>query len=174
MMARPLLALGSLAVVLASCCTGCGRASAASAVRGCTTLQPDTVAVQGASSFPADGFTPITVERHNTRLASKLLHDFCVTELKQEHPSGEFSCPEDFGLRYRGQFLAAGKQIADFTWDASGCQVLYLTIQGRRTVNTWLVEAASIASPTMDTDFQHVLRLRCENAIFEPPAQACH
>jgi hypothetical protein len=156
-------------VIVAAGTAGCDRAGAAAAVRGCATLEPDTVTVSGASSFPEDGFKPVTVERHSLRLASSLLHDFCRTELQQEHPTGAISCPEEFGLQYRGQFLASGNQIAAFTWDASGCQVLYLTIHGRSTVNTWLVSAAAIAAPHIDTDFQHVLGVRCVDAIFEPP-----
>jgi hypothetical protein len=98
-------------------------------------------------------------------LARLLFDDFCVTEAHQEKPTGASSCPEEFGLLYAGAFLAAGRTVATFSWDASGCQELSLTV-GSHHATTELVAAAAEASPHMDRDFRRVIGVSSVGAIF--------
>jgi hypothetical protein len=162
-----LLALAVLSVgVLTSGCGASvkaapdGRWSACAAVR-----TPTAVTVRRHPiRFQQPPFEPVAL--HSTpQLARRLFDDFCVTEAHQEHPTGTFNCPEAFGLRYTGSFLAAGRTVATFDWEASGCQELALNIGGHH-ASTELVAAAATAAPHIDGDFRRVLGVSSVEAIF--------
>lgn len=67
------------------------------------------------------------------------------------------SCPDDFGLTYRGAFYDRKKKIAVFSYAASGCESLSLSV-GLNQATTMIFSKAGLAvQPSLDADLATAL-----------------
>lgn len=136
---------------------------------GCSGPHPDMVTAQRIVPNNRDGFQTLSVTRHSPELAGDLLHDFCLTETHLVQLHGAVDCPESFGLKYEGRFLVKGREVASYSWVASGCQQLTLTHAGESRSTSLEKAPAAAAAPDMAKDFVAVLGAPCTSAVFEPP-----
>jgi hypothetical protein len=63
-------------------------------------------------------------------VARRLYYDMCAIAGHPAHlpPNAAISCPADFGLSYRGVFYTPSRPLAVFSYAASGCSSLSLSV----------------------------------------------
>jgi len=162
------------------------------AVAGCgSTVATTPASAQAAQSLPAVGCasvnqaTTVTIRRtmdtveptragavtttqRKTALARALFSDLCQVVTHPYTVKGPIHCPIAFGLAYTGAFYDGNRELATFTYDASGCQSVRVNAAGRGKYSMVMGSAAS-AAPHLEADLAAALGLQ-RSAVF-PPAQ---
>jgi hypothetical protein len=126
-------------------------------------------------SFPWwRGSPELSVTQRRAPLVRRLYYDLCVTVGHPDHlpPGAVVNCPADFGLVYSGVFYAADRKLASFSYEASGCQGIDLSV-GPDHASTLILGTAAAAEPAaFDTDFAAVLGVpAC--SLHGPPSAYC-
>jgi len=173
----PLLAAGVLAAALA----GCGSA-VAGAGNNSTTGTATTGTATGCAS--ASLATKVTIARslhmiEPTRLGAlsqtqtdpakvrALFRDFCLVLSHRETVTGRaISCPDAFGLGYKGTFYAGRQVLATYVYTASGCQDVTVTAAGT-SQSALVFGSAAKAAPDLEPDMARALGMSVQQA-FQP------
>jgi hypothetical protein len=97
--------------------------------------------------------------QHNATLVRALFRQLCATV---SHPAAAkgatLHCPGNFGISYLGTFYDGSRTLAKFTYGASGCQTVSLTVGGK-TRTTLVIGTASAAAPKLRADLAAVLEV---------------
>jgi hypothetical protein len=115
----------------------------------------------------------LSVTQRDAPLVRRLYDDLCVIVGHPDHvpPGTVISCPADFGLAYSGVFYEAGRKLASFSYRASGCQSIALSV-GPDQASTLILGKAAAAEPaTFDADFAAVLGVPA-STVYQPPVQS--
>jgi hypothetical protein len=134
-----------VAGLLCAAVAGCGTVVAAGASSG-QAAAPSTPAVGCASVNQATSVTvhrsmhPLEPARLGTLIMTQrkpalvraMFGDFCKVIAHRDVPSRPVNCPAAFGLDYTGTFYAGHRELATFTYGASGCQSVDITASGDR------------------------------------------
>jgi hypothetical protein len=174
-----LAAIGA-AAVLAVALAGWASAHAQTGTRaggvwtGCGNVRsPSVVQVRRSVALaePSWGsWVKLSVTQRSAPLVRRLYDDLCVIvgHPYQLPPGAVVDCPDDFGLTYRGVFYAAGRKLASFSYAASGCESITLSV-GPQQASTMILGPAAAAEPaTFDADFAAVLGVPTA-AVHMPP-----
>lgn len=171
---RGLAAAGLLCAALAGCGTAVASTTAASAPHapgadgaqlaaaevGCASVhQATSVTVKRlviAAELPINGGARTYTQRHAT-LVRALFGDFCAA-ITHADVHQVIRCPVDFGVSYVGTFYDGQQVLATFTYSASGCPRVALTVAGK-TRGALLIGKAAAAAPHLKADFAAVLGL---------------
>jgi len=105
-----------------------------------------------ASGHPA---TAATTQR-NTALVRALFNDLCKVIAHPTASNRPVDCPADFGQSYMGTFYDGNRELATFTYGASGCQAVHLTVAGKSKV-VLIMGATVTAAPKLEADMAAVL-----------------
>jgi hypothetical protein len=144
--------------------TGCGNAQS-----------PSVVQVRRSVALPEPGWgswVRLSVTQRSAPLVRRLYDDLCVIVGHPYHlpPGALVNCPADFGLAYTGAFYAAGRKLAGFSYAASGCESITLSV-GQQQANTMILGPAAAAEPsTFDADFAAVLGVPASTVHMPPSA----
>jgi hypothetical protein len=171
-----------VAGLLCAAVAGCGTVVAAGASSG-QAAAPSTPAVGCASVNQATSVTvhrsmhPLEPARLGTLIMTQrkpalvraMFGDFCKVIAHRDVPSRPVNCPAAFGLDYTGTFYAGHRELATFTYGASGCQSVDITAAGKSTYSL-VMGAAAAAAPHLETDVAAVLGLP-KSAVYNPVQQ---
>jgi hypothetical protein len=115
------------------------------------------VTVHRSTSIVASGHpaTAATTQR-NTALVRALFSDICTLIAHPNTSSRHVACPADFGQSYLGTFYDGNRELATFTYGASGCQTVRLTVAGKTKV-LLLMGTTVTAAPHLEADMAAVL-----------------
>jgi len=95
--------------------------------------------------------------QHNVTLVRALFRQLCAAV---SHPAmakgATLHCPGNFGISYLGTFYDGSRTLAKFSYGASGCQLVSLTVGGK-TTTTMVIGTASAAAPKLQADLAAVL-----------------
>jgi putative Mn2+ efflux pump MntP len=151
-------------------------------VAGCgSTVATTPASVQAAQAAPAVGCasvnqaTTVTIHRalnsveptrpgavattqRKTALVRTLFSDLCQVVAHPYTVKGPIHCPVAFGLAYTGTFYDGNRELATFTYGASGCQSVRVNAAGQSKYSMVTGSAAS-AAPDLETDMAAVLGL---------------
>jgi hypothetical protein len=105
-----------------------------------------------ASGHPA---TAATTQR-NTALVRALFNDLCKVIAHPTASNRPVDCPADFGQSYMGTFYDGNRELATFTYGASGCQTVRLTVESKTKVSL-IMGATVTAAPHLEADMAAVL-----------------
>jgi hypothetical protein len=105
-----------------------------------------------ASGHPASAATT----QRNTALVRALFNDLCKVIAHPNASSRPVHCPADFGQSYMGTFYDGNRELATFTYGASGCQTVHLTVAGK-TRFLLITGATETAAPNLEADMAAVL-----------------
>jgi hypothetical protein len=167
---RGIVGAGLLCAAVAGCAsvaataTSSGQAAgqAASAPSapavGCAAVNQATmVTVHRSTSIVASGHpaTAATTQR-KTALVRALFNDLCKITAHPNASSRPVDCPADFGQSYTGTFYDGNRELATFTYGASGCQTVHLTVAGK-TRFSLIMGMAVAAAPNLQADMAAVL-----------------
>jgi hypothetical protein len=149
-----LLGLVVLAVVVAA--AGCGGVSTQpnGAWTACGNVtRPSAVQVRRTVPVRSNGRDALSVTERRTALVRSLYLDACVIAGHPVHlQSGEAtSCPDDFSLGYSGIFYDGRTKIAAFSYAASGCETLTLSV-GQQRATTMIVSSKVVLDTQMSLD----------------------
>ncbi len=145
-------------------------AQAAPAV-GCASVdQATTVTIHRAlnSVEPTRPGAVATTQR-KTALVRALFSDLCQVVAHPYTVKGPIHCPAAFGLAYTGTFYDGNRELATFTYGASGCQNVRVNAAGQSKYSLVTGSAASVA-PDLETDMAAVLGLP-KSTVFIPLQQ---
>jgi hypothetical protein len=98
----------------------------------------------------------LTKTQHNATLVRALFRQLCAAVSHPAAKGATLHCPGDFGVSYLGTFYDGSRTLAKFTYGASGCQVVSLTVGGK-TRTTMVLGTASAAAPKLRADLAAVL-----------------
>jgi hypothetical protein len=151
---------GQAAGQTASSGQGAGQAASAPAAPavGCAAVnQATTVTVHRSTSIVASGHpaTGATTQR-NTALVRALFSDICNVITHPNTSSRHVECPADFGQSYMGTFYDGNRELATFSYGASGCQTVRLTVAGK-TKFILIMGATVTAASRLEADMAAVL-----------------
>ena len=163
------------------------------ALAGCgSTVATTPASVQAAKAPPAVGCasvnqaTTVTIQRtrdlvepdrtgaaattqRKTALVRALFNDLCQVIAHPYTAKGPIQCPMAFGLAYTGTFYDGNRELATFSYDASGCQAVRVNATGQSKYSMVMGPAAS-AAPPLETDMAAALGLP-KSAVFAPTQQ---
>ena len=94
--------------------------------------------------------------QHNATLVRALFSELCAAVSHPSAAKGTVRCPADFGISYLGTFYDGSRTLAKFSYGASGCQTVSLTVGGK-TRTTMVIGTASAAAPKLRADLAAVL-----------------
>jgi hypothetical protein len=162
-----LLGLVSL-VLVAVAATGCGYVSTQSngAWTACgNVMRPSVVQVRRTASL--SGGEALSVTERRAAVVRRLYFDMCVIAGHPYHfqPGEAISCPDDFGLTYRGAFYDRKTKIAVFSYAASGCESLSLSVGLNQSTSQIFGKVALAVQPSLDAGLAAALGI---------PANAIH
>jgi hypothetical protein len=89
-------------------------------------------------------------------LVRALFRDFCGAVTHPRTGSGVLHCPVDLGTDYAGAFYDGSRLLARYSYAASGCQQVGITV-GSTTRSTLVAGSAAAAAPHLATDWAAVL-----------------
>jgi len=142
--------------VVAVGAAGCGDASTQpnGAWTGCGNVARPSVVQVRRSVPPARSVSGVLLAtERRAGVARRLYDDMCVIAGHPPHlpPNAVLNCPADFGLMYRGVFYLRRQTLAVFTYAASGCNALSLSVGGDQ-ANTLICcnKIALVAQPSLD------------------------
>jgi len=166
-----------LAVAIAGCASAPAQADTTDGVwTGCRDVQsPSVVQVRRSVALPEPdwgSWVRLSVTQRSASLVRRLYDDLCVTVAHPYHPppGAVFNCPADFGLTYSGIFYAAGRKLARFSYGASGCESVALSV-GPQQASTMIAGPAAAAEPaSFDADLAAVLGVPASTVHMPPSA----
>ena len=155
---------------------GTSAAQAASSAPASSSSSSATPAAEASATGCAgvDQATSVTVHRvlhlveptragalsktqHNATLVRALFRQLCAAV---SHPAiakgATLHCPANFGIAYLGTFYDGSRTLAKFSYGASGCELVSLTVGGK-TRTTMVIGTASAAAPKLRADLAAVL-----------------
>jgi hypothetical protein len=139
---------------------GAGQAASAPAAPavGCAAVnQATVVTVRRSTSIVASGHPAIAATtQRNPALVRALFSDLCTLIAHPNTSSRHVECPADFGQSYIGTFYDGNRELATFTYGASGCQTVRLTVAGK-TKFLLIMGATVTAAPHLEADMAAVL-----------------
>ena len=150
---------GCGSVVASTPSSGQATVQAAPAV-GCASVNQATlVTVHRTTSAagPAHAAVKVTTQS-KAALVRALFSDFCKVTAHPYAPSRPVDCPAAFGLAYTGTFYDGNRELAAFSYGASGCQTVHLTAAGQTKFQVIRGTVAN-AAPHLETDLAAVLGL---------------
>jgi hypothetical protein len=112
----------------------------------------------------------LNVTQHNAALVHALFQDYCKVIAHPYNPTRPVNCPMAFGLAYTGTFYDGKRELATFTYSASGCQTITLTTAGK-TKRSLIMGPAATVAPGLDTDLAKVLGLP-KSDVYSPEKPA--
>ena len=98
-----------------------------------------------------------------------MFRDFCNAVAHPDLAVGVFHCPADFGTDYIGVFYDSDRVLATYTYAASGCQRVGITV-GKTTRTTMVAGRAASAAPHLAADFAAALKSAQPGASATPGA----
>jgi hypothetical protein len=153
---------------------GAAAAAAASAAAapqvGCASVNQATMVTisgLGHPMVPASGLL-VSTNRESGQVRA-LFRDFCDAVIHRYIPSGVVHCPADFGADYAGVFYDGNRVLARYTYSASGCRQVGITV-GSTTQSTMVAGQAFAAAPRLAADWAAVLHAAKPTAP-SPPSQ---
>lgn len=158
-------------VVAATPSSGQAAVQAAVPAVGCAGVNQATSVTVHRSMHPIEParLGTLTMTQRKPALVRAMFGDFCQVIAHRYVPSRPVNCPAAFGLNYTGTFYAGQRKLATFTYGATGCQSVDLTVAGKSTYSLVMGNAAA-AAPHLDTDVAAVLGLP-KSAVYDPVGQ---
>jgi hypothetical protein len=152
--------------------SGCGNVSTQpnGAWTACgSVIGPSAVQVRRTASL--SGREALAATERRAALVRRLFFDMCVIAGHPYHlQSGQAtSCPDDFGLGYRGAFYDRDKKIAVFSYAASGCESLSLSVGLNQSTSLIFGKVALAAQPSPDAGLATALGIPAD-AIHQRPS----
>ena len=170
-----------VAGLLCAAVAGCGstvattpasvQAAQAAPAVGCASVnQATTVTIQRTPDLvePVRAGAAVTTQRE-TALVRALFGDLCNVVAHPDTVRTGMNCPMAIGLAYTGTFYDGNRELATFSYGASGCQSVRLDATGQSKYAMVMGSAAS-AAPNLETDMAAVLGLP-KSAVFTPTQQ---
>ncbi len=120
--------------------------------------------VRRIEALAVPGREALSVTQHHAAVVRRLYFEMCVIVGHPYHvpPGSTLSCPDDFGLSYRGVFYAGEKTLAVFSYAASGCEALSLSV-GPAQVSTLIYSKVALAAQlSLDADLATALGIRAD------------
>jgi uncharacterized protein YceK len=111
----------------------------------------------------------VAATQRKTALARALFSDMCQVVAHPYTVKGPVHCPIAFGLAYTGAFYDGHRELATFTYNASGCQSVRVNAAGQSKYSLVMGSAAS-AAPHLQADLATALGLQ-RSAVFPPTQQ---
>ena len=161
--------LGLVSLVLAAvAASGCGNLCTQpnGAWTACgSVMRPSAVQVRRTASL--SGRQALSVTERRAAVVRRLYFLMCVIAAHPYHlQSGQaISCPDDFGLSYRGAFYDRKTKIAVFSYAASGCESLSLSVGLNQSASLIFGKVTLAAQPSLDAGLATALGI---------PADAVH
>jgi hypothetical protein len=164
---RGIVVAGVLGAALAGCGTQVATTDAA-APAAATTPSPPAVGCASVSQATAVLVSramhlveplnsgPRRVTQRNTKLVRALFSDLCAAVTHPDTAKGILHCPADFGIDYVGTFYDGSRTLASFSYGASGCPSVALTVTDK-TKTTLFLGNAETAAPHLNADLAAVL-----------------
>jgi hypothetical protein len=137
-------------------CAGASQATTVTIHRTMNAIQPDR---PGA----------VTTTQRKTAVVRALFSDLCKVVAHPYTVKTGINCPMAFGLAYTGTFYDGSRQLATFTYGASGCQSVRVNAAGQSKYSLVMGSAAS-AAPLLETDMAAALGL-LKSQVFPPTQQ---
>jgi hypothetical protein len=111
----------------------------------------------------------LEVTQTNPRIVRALFADFCQVIAHKDNPVGAVSCPNDIGLSYGGTFYDGSRPLANYTYAASGCEVVTVTgaSKSARSESSMVFGKAADAAPTLHADMARALGM-AQAQVFHP------
>jgi hypothetical protein len=107
--------------------------------------------------------------QRKTALVRALFSDMCKVVAHPYTAKGPIHCPIAFGLAYTGTFYDGNRELATFTYGASGCQNVRVNAAGQSKYSMVMGPAAS-AAPHLQADLAAALGLP-KSAVSSPTQQ---
>jgi hypothetical protein len=162
---RGIVVAGLLSAAVAGCGTQVATANTAAAPAtpappavGCASVSQATEVTVARSMHlaePLNGGAHHTTQR-NVTLVRALFGQLCAAVTHPNTTKGIVHCPADFGIDYVGTFYDGSRNLATFTYNASGCRAVSVTAAGR-TKATIMIGSAAAAAPHLAADLAKVL-----------------
>jgi hypothetical protein len=102
----------------------------------------------------------------NPAKVQALFRDFCQAIAHRDTGTAILNCPDQIGLAYGGAFYDGSRLLADYTYGASGCQLVSVTPPGGKAQTVVVWGTAAQAAPDLDSDMSKVLGLP-ESVVFQ-------
>jgi hypothetical protein len=162
---RGIVVAGLLSAAVAGCGTQVATANTAAAPAsptppavGCASVGQATEVLVTRSMHlaePLNGGLHRVTQRDIAKVRA-LFNDLCAAVTHPDTSTGVVHCPADFGVDYVGTFYDGSRNLATFTYGASGCPTVSLTASGK-TKATLMLGNALKAAPHLAADLAAVL-----------------
>jgi hypothetical protein len=168
MVVRTAILLGAIALaVLAIGAGGCADVSTQpnGAWIGCGNVaRPSVVQVRRTGPLARSNSGVLLATERRAAVVRRLYDDMCVIVGHPAHlPNGAtLSCGADDGLTYQGVFYMRQRALAVFTYGASGCNALWLSVGTDQASTLIWDKVAQAAQPSMDAGLATVFGVRAE------------
>jgi hypothetical protein len=111
----------------------------------------------------------LQVTQTNPATVRALFRDFCQIVSHKVTSAGLSHCPMAIGLSYGGTFYAGNRPLANYTYAASGCEVVSLTAASKAATpeSSVVAGSAATAAPSLHADMATTVGLP-QAQVFQP------
>jgi hypothetical protein len=183
---RGLITAGMLTAALAGCGTyvagasqssdsGSAGAASSTTATGCASVNDATkvTVIRAMHLVEPARAAALEVTQTKPAVVRALFHDLCQVVSHKDTSGAVHSCPMDIGLSYGGAFYDGSRELASYTFAASGCEVVTVTpaSKGAKPESAIVMGSAAAAAPQLHSDMDKAVGLS-DAEVFRPENSA--